>query len=179
MRSPISGRISEVFEAEETGAQPVVEVVVVVGDVVGDGGDLRLAGSEAVQFEVVLLGVLAQRARHFLADARADQRAVMLGDAFERLPRQIQPVEIGVAVLEQRQNTDGLRVVLEAAVFLHRGVEPLLARVAERRMAEVVGERQRLGEVLVQLERARQAARELRDFQRMGEPRAVMVALVG
>src|SRR5665647_3700429 len=45
-------------------------------------------------------------------------------------------------------------------------------------MAEIVRQRQRLGEVLVGPERARQRAGDLRDFQRMGEPRAVVVALV-
>ena len=50
--------------------------------------------------------------------------------------------------------------------------------MAERRMAEVVRQRQRLGEVLVEPERARQRAGDLGDFERMGEPGAVMVALV-
>ena len=45
-------------------------------------------------------------------------------------------------------------------------------------MAEVVRQRQRLGEILVEPERARQRAGDLRDFQRMGQPGAVMVALV-
>ena len=35
----------DVVEAEQLGAQPVVDVVGVVGDVVGEGGDLRLARS--------------------------------------------------------------------------------------------------------------------------------------
>ena len=50
--------------------------------------------------------------------------------------------------------------------------------MAERRMAEIVGERQRLGEIFVEPERAGERARHLRDFERMGEPGAVMVALV-
>ncbi len=50
--------------------------------------------------------------------------------------------------------------------------------MAERRMAEIVGERQRLGQVLVEAERARQRARDLRHFERVGEPRAVVIALV-
>ena len=50
--------------------------------------------------------------------------------------------------------------------------------MAKRRMAEIVRQRQRLGEVLVEAERARERAGDLRDFERMGEPGAVMVALV-
>ena len=45
-------------------------------------------------------------------------------------------------------------------------------------MAEVVRQRQRLGEILVEAERAGQRAGDLRHFERMGEPGAVMVALV-
>ena len=50
--------------------------------------------------------------------------------------------------------------------------------MAERRMAEIVGQRQRLGQVLVDAQRARQRARHLGDFERVGEPGAVVVALV-
>ena len=50
--------------------------------------------------------------------------------------------------------------------------------MAERRMAEIVGERQRLGQVLVEAERAGERAGDLGHFQRVGEPGAVVVALV-
>ena len=45
-------------------------------------------------------------------------------------------------------------------------------------MAEIVRQRQRLGEVLVEAERAGQRARDLGHFERVGEPGAVVVALV-
>ncbi len=45
-------------------------------------------------------------------------------------------------------------------------------------MAEIVRQRQHLGEVLVEPERARQRAGDLGDFQRVGQPGPVMVALV-
>ncbi len=57
-------------------------------------------------------------------------------------------------------------------------IERALAGMAERRMAEIVGERQRLGQVLVEPERAGERAGDLRDFQRVGQPGAEMVALV-
>ena len=71
-----------------------------------------------------------------------------------------------------------LRVVIEAAEGREAFVERALAGMAERRMAEIVGERQRLGEILVETKPPRQRARHLRHFERMGEPGAVMVALV-
>ena len=51
--------------------------------------------------------------------------------------------------------------------------------MAERRVAEVVGQRQRLGQIFVKPERASQGAGDLGDLQRMGQPRAEMVALRG
>ncbi len=48
----------------------------------------------------------------------------------------------------------------------------------ERRMAEIVGERQRLGEIFIEPQPPGERARHLRDLERMGEPGAVMIALV-
>ena len=45
-------------------------------------------------------------------------------------------------------------------------------------MAEIVRQRQRLGEILVEAERARDRARDLLHFQGMRQPRPVMIALV-
>ena len=56
-------------------------------------------------------------------------------------------------------------------------VERVLAGVAERRVAEVVAERDRLGQVLVEPQRARDRARDLRDLERVRQARAVVVAL--
>ena len=55
-------------------------------------------------------------------------------------------------------------------------VERLLADVSERRVAEVVAEPDRLDQVLVERERARDRARDLRDLERVRQPRAVVVA---
>ncbi len=50
--------------------------------------------------------------------------------------------------------------------------------MSERRMTEVMGERNRLGQILVKPELARDRARDLRDLERMRQPRAIMIALV-
>ena len=50
--------------------------------------------------------------------------------------------------------------------------------MAEGRVAEVVGERQGLGEILVQPERPRQCARDLGNLDRVGQPGPVVVALI-
>ena len=56
--------------------------------------------------------------------------------------------------------------------------ERVLPGVTERRVPEVVGERDRLGEVFVEAQDASDRAGELRRLERVGEARAVVVALV-
>ena len=56
-------------------------------------------------------------------------------------------------------------------------LERILAGMTERRMAEVMGEAQRLGQVLVEAERAGDRAADLRDFEAVGQPNPVMVAV--
>ena len=73
---------------------------------------------------------------------------------------------------------EALGVVVEAAIVRHRRIERPLAGMAEGRVAEIVGERQRLGQVLVEPERARQRAGDLRHLERMGQAGAVVIALI-
>ena len=68
-----------------------------------------------------------------------------------------------------------LAVVIEAA--LHELVERRFAGVAERGVAEVVTESDGLGEHFVEAQRLRDRARDLRHFQHMRQPRAVVIAL--
>ena len=68
--------------------------------------------------------------------------------------------------------------MLEAAVRLHARVERVLAGVTERRMAEVVRERDRLDQVFVEREVARDRAADLRDFEAVREARAEEIAFV-
>src|SRR5665647_1763451 len=61
--------------------------------------------------------------------------------------------EAGIAALQIGDDAQRLGVVVEAAEFAQRLVERALAGVAERRVAEIVRQRQRLGQVLVKPER--------------------------
>ena len=71
-----------------------------------------------------------------------------------------------------------LRVVVEPAMGLQAGIQRPLAGMAERRMAEVMRQRQGLGQILVEAELPGQRAGNLRHFQGVGQPGAVMIALV-
>ena len=87
-----------------------------------------------------------------------------------------------VALLEAVDDAHGLVVVLEAAglgvALAQQAVEHVLAGVAERRVPEVVAEGDRLGQVLVEAQRAGDAARDLRHLDRVGQARPEVVALV-
>ena len=107
-----------------------------------------------------------------------DQGAVVLDQTFERLLAEVEPIEVGVAPLQLRDQAQALAVVLEAAEIAHAGVERVLAGVAERGMAEIVPQRHRLGQIVVEAERPGERAGDLRDLDRMGEARAEMIALV-
>ena len=84
-----------------------------------------------------------------------------------------------VQVLEHLRDAHRMLVVAELAAeaLLQARIERRLADVPERRVAEVVPEPDRLDEVLVEPQRARHGARDLRDLERVGQPRAVVVAL--
>ena len=102
----------------------------------------------------------------------------MLDQALQGLPGEIEAVIVGVAALEAGDDAQGLGVVVEAAESRHAVVEGVLAGVAEGGVAEVVRERERLGEILVEAEGSREGPGDLPDLDRMGQAGAEMVALV-
>ena len=50
---PDQRHLREIGDGEQAGAQPVVDVVIVVGDVVGERGDLRLGRGIGAEREIV------------------------------------------------------------------------------------------------------------------------------
>ena len=58
-------------------------------------------------------------------------------------------------------------------------MQRILAAMAERRMAEVMGQAQRLGQILVEAQRAGHGPADLRDFDRMGQANPEMIAVGG
>ena len=101
---------------------------------------------------------------------------VMLGQAFAHFPRQIQAGKIRIFLLQFLDDAQAVAVVLEAAVAFHQARQHRFALVAERRMAEVVRQRDGFGQVGVQPQRAGDVARDGGDFNRVRQPRAEMVA---
>src|SRR4051794_15105620 len=102
----------------------------VVGNLVGEIGDLRL---ECWRRRVTLL-VFLQTLPHLESNVYAGERRTR--------------------IFEQLDDAQTLPVVLEPAVALHAFRQHLLARMPERRMTEIVRERNRFGEVFIKRKRA-------------------------
>jgi hypothetical protein len=107
---------------------------------------------------------------------RADRDAVLPfrvpGDAVTHFPGQVEAAPVG---LEHVHDPEALLVVLESA--RHERLKDLLAGVTERRVAEIVTERDRLGQFLVQPQHLGDTPGDLRHLERVREPRAVVVSL--
>ena len=105
------------------------------------------------------------------------------GPVWLRIPSRTSTVRLSPApvLLEDVDQAQRLLVVAEMASesLLEDGVERLLTRVPERRVPEVVPEGDRLGQVLVQPERAGDDARDPRRLERVCEPRAEVIPARG
>src|SRR5687767_8082859 len=95
----------------------------------------------------------------------------MTAYAVAHFPGQVQTAAV---VLEDIDDPQALLVVAEPA--RHQRIEYALTGVAEWRMTEIVAERDRLGELFMQLQHLGDRAGDLRDLQGVREPRAVMIA---
>ncbi len=169
--------IHQLVQGEQAGGDAVVDVVIVVGDVIGQGRDLGLGRGPGVQTQAIVVVVPLDRLPRRLAQL-VGHRTVVLDDPLQRFPGQVQAQEIGIAVLQFGHDPEGLDVVVEAAVVAHLDLELVLAGVTEGRMAQVMAQRDGLGQIAVEAERRRQRARHLRHFQRVRQAGAEIVALV-
>ena len=101
----------------------------------------------------------------------------MLHQPFQRLPAQIEPVELGIAPLQPRHDPQCLGVVVEPAMAGHAFGQCILPRMAEGGVAEIMRESECFGQILVEPERPGQSAGDLRHLDRMGQPGAEVVAV--
>ena len=119
-------------------------------------------------------------ARHDGSVQQMGDRAVVLDHPLDRFPAdRFRPSNAGIAFLQLGHDAEGLDVVIEPAPRLHLGLQLVLAGMAERRMAQVVGQGHGLGQVGVQPQRMGQRAGDLGHLQTVGQAGAVVVAFVG
>ena len=102
----------------------------------------------------------------------------MFCNPFKGFPGQVQPVEIGIVPFQPRHDPQGLRVMVKAAIGRHQAFHRVLAGMAKGRMAKVMRQCHRLGQIGVQAKDAGDGARHLGHFDRVGQARAVVVALM-
>jgi len=103
-------------------------------------------------------------------------RPGVLEDAVAHLPRQVEAAAVALEALHDTKRVLVVAKPVEAA-RAQQLVERLLAGVAEGRMADVVADGDRLGEILVQAQCSPDPARDARSLERVREPRAEVVAL--
>src|SRR5262249_59063140 len=80
--------------------------------------------------------------------------------------------------LKRRHHSQRLRVMIETAAGCEAAIERSLAGMPEGGMAQIVSERQRLGQILIETERAGERARDLGDLEGVGQPGAKMIPFV-
>ena len=148
---------------EHACAQTVFDVVLVVRRGVRQVDDLTLEAralrSRAERIRPVLVGLVLQQALAHLA-------------------RQIQPGTVGRPTFQSIDHAQDLLVVAKPAVVRHALVERLLAAVAERRVPDVVAQREGFAEGFVRMQRGPDAAGDLAHLEAVRQSRAVVVALV-
>ena len=127
------GDIAEIDDVEQLGAQPIVDIMGIVCNVVGERRYLRLGGRLGGQIDPVP----ARQVGDDFGDRPAGQRTVVLDEPLDRLPSQVETIESGIAAFELGDDAQGLSIVVEATEVLHERVEFFLAGVAKRRMPEL------------------------------------------
>jgi hypothetical protein len=141
------------FHRNQTGSQRVVEIMIDIGDAVGDPYNLAF-----------------ERLRHSRRGVR-DPRAELgvTKNAVADWKRQIQTAPIPFQMID---DTKTLLVVAETGEGFGQG---RLTGVAERRVTQIVAETDCLDEVLVEEERPADSASDLGHLEGMGEASPVVV----
>ena len=102
----------------------------------------------------------------------------VLDDAFADRQGQIQPAKLQMPVLEVLHDAQRMQIVIETqAVLAQLVVERALSGMAKGRMPDIVRQRQRLGQVLIQPQRARHGPRNLRHFHGVGQAAAEVIGI--
>jgi len=156
--------VGQLIDSDPLSGQGVFEVGAGVGDLIGQVHELALQRGGLARVEL-------------LADRRVVRR-VVLGQALADNAGQVQPAELRVGVLQVVHDAERLAVVLESAVVGHQLVQRRLARVPERRVPQIVRQRNRLQEVLVEAQGPPERARDLRDLERVRQAGPEVIVLV-
>ena len=170
--------LGEIGEGEERGPVAVINIVTVIGDVVGERGGLSFDGSEGGKIEILPRTIGEDRLRHRLAAPRPSNGPLCL--------------TIPSSVSKVRFNPSKLAYFLSSSVTTRKdwalwSNPPFPAMAASRARSPAWpkgGWPRSCARASASVrsssssKRAGKRAGDLRHFETMGEPRAVMVALV-
>ena len=164
---------ADVIIGEQFCTKSVLQVMVIIGNIVGQGRNLRLGTGIGFQLQIVAGVVFGQR-----IGQRARYGAVVFGQCLQRFPCQVQPVPFGVMPFQRCDDANGLCVVVKTAIRCHAVGQRVLAGVAKRRVPQIMGQRHRFGQFATQAQCPRDGPRHLRDLDRMGQAGAKIIALM-
>src|SRR5690606_31198016 len=90
---------------------------------------------------------------------------------------EVEAIKAGIGAFKARERAQRMAIMVEPAMRLHRCFQRMLSGMAERRMTDIVRKAEGLGQILVEPERASDAATDLCHFDAVGQPNAVMIAV--
>lgn len=143
-----------IFEANDTCSNGIFEVVVDVGDCVGELDDLSLGAARA-------------------ACKLAGEMIVRLGVLQDAVSRVICEIEAASCLLKMIDDPQALLVVAESGEDLSKRS---LARMTERRVTEIVAEPDRFNQVFVQSQGAGNCPGDLGDLQSVCQTRSRLIS---
>src|SRR4029077_8356583 len=153
------------FQRQQVRFVSVIQIGGVVGDFIREVDELSFQRRALVQkilrqFRMLLRIVIVR----------------MLDDSFAHFERQVQAAKRGVALLKVFHNAQRMKVVVEEkSMLVHRGVESFFSGMSERRMADVMYQRESFGKVSVEPECSGNGARNLGHFEGMCQTIAEVV----
>ena len=102
----------------------------------------------------------------------------MLEDALAAFESKVEPVEVGVAVLEFVDDAKRLQVVLKTAEGSHAGIQGILTGMTEWRMTKIMSQADSLRQGLIEVQGRGDGARYLRNFHGVRQTGSIQVAFM-
>src|SRR5690606_17319417 len=146
--------------------------MIVIGDFISQVGDLG--------FERRLRA--CDKPLAYVAQQAGMLDGTMLENAFTCFKTQVQAIECGIPLFQLVDDPQALQIMFETTgprrQFTHAGIELVLPGMSERRVSQVVSQRNSFCQIFVQAEVARERAGYLRHFDAMRKPCAKQISLV-
>ncbi len=174
---PDQRRVDQIVQREQVRTQAIVDVVIHIGDVVGQRGDLRFQPRPGRKIERPARSKRRDRARQRCAPLDSGPLCLTRPSSVSQV--RLSPSKSAIAMFELGDEPERMGIVVEAAEFVAwpRSAPPRRhGRTAcdpDRAPAPRASARSSSS-----ASTPRHGAGDLRHFQRMGEPRAVIIAFM-